>query len=124
MNTIESALSNNGQQQRVRVKMLLDYSRHMRPGERAREFLAPLLRRFATDNDDDDDDDGERRFRLSLYHTSRLRGLAKRLVPQRTNETFGVLHMKIYIVDDDLIISGLARRSSCNHTHAPIYTYT
>lgn len=57
-------------------------------------MLLPLLRRFAS------------QMRVSLYHTPDLRGLLRLLVPQRFNETIGVQHIKVYLFDDSVIISG------------------
>ena len=75
-------------------KMILDYSRYLRVADKSRQYLAPLIKSF------------ESRFNLFLYHTPNLRGLAKRVIPERQNEALGVLHMKIYIADNNLIISG------------------
>ena len=41
-----------------------------------------------------------------MYHTPHLRGLLKRYMPPRWNETIGLQHCKIYIFDDSVIISG------------------
>ena len=41
-----------------------------------------------------------------LYHTPALRGALKRLLGERTNEIVGLQHMKLYVFDDDVIISG------------------
>lgn len=41
-----------------------------------------------------------------LYHTPKLRGILKAIMPDRFNEVIGLQHMKLYIVDDTLIISG------------------
>lgn len=57
-------------------------------------MLLPLLRRFTS------------QMRVSLYHTPDLRGLLRLLVPQRFNETIGVQHIKVYLFDDSVIISG------------------
>ena len=57
-------------------------------------MLLPLLQRFTS------------QMRVSLYHTPDLRGLLRRLVPQRFNETIGVQHIKVYLFDDSIIISG------------------
>ncbi|KAK7877197.1 hypothetical protein WMY93_032099, partial [Mugilogobius chulae] len=57
-------------------------------------MLLPLLSRFTS------------QMRVSLYHTPDLRGLLRLLVPQRFNETIGVQHIKVYLFDDSLIISG------------------
>lgn len=60
----------------------------------SRTMLLPLLQQYSS------------RMRVSLYHTPDLRGLLRLLVPQRFNETIGVQHIKAYLFDDDLIISG------------------
>jgi CDP-diacylglycerol---glycerol-3-phosphate 3-phosphatidyltransferase len=44
--------------------------------------------------------------RVSLFHTPALRGLWKWVLPDRWNEIAGVQHMKAYIFDDDVIVSG------------------
>ena len=41
-----------------------------------------------------------------MYHTPNFRGLKKRLVPQRFNEGWGLQHIKLYGMDDELILSG------------------
>jgi CDP-diacylglycerol--glycerol-3-phosphate 3-phosphatidyltransferase len=46
------------------------------------------------------------RFTLGLYHTPNLRGAIKALVPERFNEVMGLQHMKIYLFDNDVLISG------------------
>ncbi|KAG8254725.1 CDP-diacylglycerol--glycerol-3-phosphate 3-phosphatidyltransferase [Homalodisca vitripennis] len=43
---------------------------------------------------------------VSLYHTPELRGLWLRLLPLKVNEAIGIQHIKIYMFDDDVIISG------------------
>lgn len=43
---------------------------------------------------------------FSFYHTPKLRGVKKSLSPERFSEIFGIQHMKLYIFDDSLIISG------------------
>ncbi|XP_066560589.1 CDP-diacylglycerol--glycerol-3-phosphate 3-phosphatidyltransferase, mitochondrial [Amia ocellicauda] len=76
----------------LKVSFLLDY---LRAGKKnSRTMLLPLLRRFPG------------QLRVSLYHTPDLRGLLRILVPERFNETIGVQHIKVYLCDDDLIISG------------------
>ena len=60
----------------------------------SRTMLLPLLQRFTS------------QMRVSLYHTPDLRGLLRLLVPQRFNETIGVQHIKVYLFDDSIIISG------------------
>ncbi|KAJ2202281.1 CDP-diacylglycerol--glycerol-3-phosphate 3-phosphatidyltransferase, partial [Coemansia sp. RSA 518] len=58
-------------------------------------LLAPLVQQF-----------GEERVQVFMYHTPALSGLSKQAWPQRYNETFGLQHIKAYIFDDDVIISG------------------
>ncbi|CAL9699267.1 unnamed protein product [Knipowitschia caucasica] len=79
---------------RLKVSVLLDYTRGSRGLENSRTMLLPLLSRFLS------------QMRVSLYHTPDLRGLLRLLVPQRFNETIGVQHIKVYLFDDSLIISG------------------
>lgn len=43
---------------------------------------------------------------IHFYHTPALRGLLKKILPERWNEIVGLQHMKIYIFDDSLLISG------------------
>ncbi|OAD53141.1 CDP-diacylglycerol--glycerol-3-phosphate 3-phosphatidyltransferase, mitochondrial [Eufriesea mexicana] len=43
---------------------------------------------------------------IFLYHTPKLRGFLKMIIPDRFNELIGLQHMKLYMVDNDLIISG------------------
>uniref|UniRef100_A0A3P8YQN5 CDP-diacylglycerol--glycerol-3-phosphate 3-phosphatidyltransferase n=1 Tax=Esox lucius TaxID=8010 RepID=A0A3P8YQN5_ESOLU len=78
----------------LQVSVLLDYTRGSRGETNSRTMLLPLLQRYG------------RQVRVSLYHTPDLRGLLRLLVPQRFNETIGVQHIKVYLFDDDLIISG------------------
>uniref|UniRef100_UPI0037E8D74F CDP-diacylglycerol--glycerol-3-phosphate 3-phosphatidyltransferase, mitochondrial n=1 Tax=Semicossyphus pulcher TaxID=241346 RepID=UPI0037E8D74F len=78
----------------LKVSVLLDYTRGSRGQVNSRTMLLPLLQRFTS------------QMRVSLYHTPDLRGLLRLLVPQRFNETIGVQHIKVYLFDDSIIISG------------------
>uniref|UniRef100_A0A668A9E2 CDP-diacylglycerol--glycerol-3-phosphate 3-phosphatidyltransferase n=1 Tax=Myripristis murdjan TaxID=586833 RepID=A0A668A9E2_9TELE len=78
----------------LKVSVLLDYTRGSRGEINSRTMLLPLLQRFTS------------QMRVSLYHTPDLRGLLRLLVPQRFNETIGVQHIKVYLFDDSIIISG------------------
>uniref|UniRef100_A0A3Q2G5T8 CDP-diacylglycerol--glycerol-3-phosphate 3-phosphatidyltransferase n=2 Tax=Cyprinodon variegatus TaxID=28743 RepID=A0A3Q2G5T8_CYPVA len=78
----------------LKVSVLLDYTRGSRGQINSRTMLLPLLQRFSS------------QMRVSLYHTPDLRGLLRLLVPQRFNETIGVQHIKVYLFDDSIIISG------------------
>ncbi|KAK2866477.1 hypothetical protein Q7C36_002533 [Tachysurus vachellii] len=78
----------------LKVSVLLDYTRGSRGKNNSRTMLLPLLQRFPE------------QMRVSLYHTPDLRGLLRLLVPERFNETIGVQHIKVYLFDNSLIISG------------------
>ncbi|KAL2078485.1 hypothetical protein ACEWY4_026170 [Coilia grayii] len=78
----------------LKVSLLLDYTRGSRGKNNSRTMLLPLLQRFPA------------QVRVSLYHTPDLRGLLRLVVPERFNETIGVQHIKAYLFDDSLIISG------------------
>eukprot|EP00026_Physarum_polycephalum_P005435 Phypoly_transcript_05469.p1 GENE.Phypoly_transcript_05469~~Phypoly_transcript_05469.p1 ORF type:complete len:464 (+),score=73.81 Phypoly_transcript_05469:41-1432(+) len=58
------------------------------------KLLQPLVQQFPD------------RVRVSLYHTPDLRGMWKKVIPNTYNESIGVSHIKAYIFDDDIIISG------------------
>lgn len=51
---------------------------------------------------------GESRVEIRMFHTPNLTGLRKKVVPKRINEGWGLQHMKLYAVDDELIMSGYA----------------
>uniref|UniRef100_A0A4W5KI57 CDP-diacylglycerol--glycerol-3-phosphate 3-phosphatidyltransferase n=1 Tax=Hucho hucho TaxID=62062 RepID=A0A4W5KI57_9TELE len=86
--------SQEGDNPDLQVSILLDYTRGSRGKTNSRTMLLPLLQQYSS------------QMRVSLYHTPDLRGLLRLLVPQRFNETIGVQHIKAYLFDDDLIISG------------------
>jgi CDP-diacylglycerol--glycerol-3-phosphate 3-phosphatidyltransferase len=50
---------------------------------------------------------GEERVEIRMFHTPNLTGVRKSVVPRRINEGWGLQHMKLYGIDDELIISGL-----------------
>uniref|UniRef100_A0A8B9C0V8 CDP-diacylglycerol--glycerol-3-phosphate 3-phosphatidyltransferase n=1 Tax=Anser brachyrhynchus TaxID=132585 RepID=A0A8B9C0V8_9AVES len=78
----------------LRVSILLDYTRGSRGRKNSRTMLIPLLQRFPE------------RVRVSLFHTPNLRGLLRLLIPERFNETIGLQHIKVYLFDDNVILSG------------------
>lgn len=41
-----------------------------------------------------------------MYHTPNLTGLRKAILPKRINEGWGLQHMKLYGMDDEIIMSG------------------
>ncbi|XP_075072819.1 CDP-diacylglycerol--glycerol-3-phosphate 3-phosphatidyltransferase, mitochondrial isoform X2 [Mixophyes fleayi] len=78
----------------LQVSILLDFTRGSRGKKNSRTMLLPLLRRYPD------------RVRVSLFHTPNLRGLLRMLAPERFNETIGLQHMKVYLFDDNVILSG------------------
>lgn len=78
----------------LQINILLDHSRGSRSDLNSRTMLLPLLQV----NDET--------CHISLYHTPVLRGLLKKYISSPWNELLGVQHMKIYVCDDILIISG------------------
>ncbi|XP_054831964.1 CDP-diacylglycerol--glycerol-3-phosphate 3-phosphatidyltransferase, mitochondrial isoform X1 [Eublepharis macularius] len=76
------------------VSILLDFTRGSRGQKNSRTMLLPILRRFPE------------QVRVSLFHTPNLRGLLRLLIPERFNETIGLQHIKVYLFDDNVILSG------------------
>ncbi|XP_044253422.1 CDP-diacylglycerol--glycerol-3-phosphate 3-phosphatidyltransferase, mitochondrial isoform X2 [Tribolium madens] len=91
---VKAVLDNeNFQNGGLSVSVLLDYMRGSRFEVNSRTVLRPLLQKNSNCT-------------VSLYHTPVLRGLLKRVTPDRWNELYGLQHMKLYIFDDTLVISG------------------
>uniref|UniRef100_A0A8D0NW70 CDP-diacylglycerol--glycerol-3-phosphate 3-phosphatidyltransferase n=1 Tax=Sus scrofa TaxID=9823 RepID=A0A8D0NW70_PIG len=78
----------------LKVSILLDFTRGSRGRKNSRTMLLPLLQRFPE------------QVRVSLFHTPNLRGLFRLLLPERLNETIGLQHIKVYLFDDNVILSG------------------
>ncbi|GAV08952.1 hypothetical protein RvY_18568 [Ramazzottius varieornatus] len=76
------------------VRVLLDHQRGSRGEKNSRTMLLPLLREY------------ERQVNVALFHTPDLRGVWKTHVPERWNEIVGLLHMKVAVFDDDVLITG------------------
>jgi CDP-diacylglycerol--glycerol-3-phosphate 3-phosphatidyltransferase len=78
------------------VSILIDALRGTReaPHDCAASLLVPLVAQFGD------------RVDVRLYHTPNFRGIKKRFVPQRFNEGWGLQHIKLYGMDDELILSG------------------
>nr|CAD2191651.1 unnamed protein product [Meloidogyne enterolobii] len=88
---LQTACSENAE---LEVSFLLDYFRGTRgePNDSSTAILKPLLE--------------NKNVQVSLFHTPEMRGLLKFLLPGRLNEIIGVQHMKFFIFDDSIIISG------------------
>ena len=93
MDCIEEALNLNPG---LKVSILTDALRGTResPETSCASLLAHLAAKFP------------RQVEIRLYHTPNLTGTRKRLIPKRINEGWGLQHMKLYGIDDEVILSG------------------
>lgn len=96
IDSIRKALNNNPS---LRLVVLLDHLRGLRIDNHAdkttsKTMFLPLIEEYSSQVD------------FYLFHTPLLSGLLRKLIPTRINESWGVQHMKIYLADNDLIISG------------------
>uniref|UniRef100_A0A183CK78 CDP-diacylglycerol--glycerol-3-phosphate 3-phosphatidyltransferase n=1 Tax=Globodera pallida TaxID=36090 RepID=A0A183CK78_GLOPA len=82
--------------QRLSVSILLDFFRATRgattAGTSSTTMLAPLT---ANEN-----------VEVRLFHTPKLRGILKSVLSERVNEVFGLQHMKFFVFDDTVLITG------------------
>lgn len=94
ISVIRDALQRNPD---LKVSFLTDALRGTRetPQPSCASLLAPLVADFGPD-----------RVEIRMFHTPNLFGLRKKLIPRRINEGWGLQHMKLYGVDDELIMSG------------------
>ncbi|RKL25813.1 hypothetical protein BFJ68_g440 [Fusarium oxysporum] len=92
--TLKEALRKNPD---VKLSILTDALRGTReaPNPSSASLLAPLVEEFGAD-----------RVEIRMYHTPNLTGLRKQYIPKRINEGWGLQHMKLYGVDDEIIMSG------------------
>lgn len=65
------------------------------PEPSSASLLAPLVEEF-----------GESRVEIRMFHTPNLTGMRKATIPRRINEGWGLQHMKLYGIDDEVILSG------------------
>ena len=81
----------------LKVSILTDALRGTRetPEPSCASLLTPLVTDFGPD-----------RIEIRMFHTPNLTGLRKKLVPKRIHEGWGLQHMKLYGIDDEIMISG------------------
>lgn len=91
INACETAVSKNPN---LTCHFLGDYPRGCRGNDSTRAVCLPLKKNFP------------RQTRISLYHTPYLRGWWKRILPKKLDEVIGVQHSKLYLFDNDVIMSG------------------
>ncbi|CCK71907.1 CDP-diacylglycerol--glycerol-3-phosphate 3-phosphatidyltransferase KNAG_0I01160 [Huiozyma naganishii CBS 8797] len=91
---VSDALSRNPD---LKVYFLLDGLRGTReyPRTSSATLLSTLVEKF-----------GDERVDCRFYRTPVFRGWKKTVIPRRFNEGLGLQHMKIYGVDDEVILSG------------------
>ena len=94
VSALRSALLKNPN---LKVSILTDLLRGTReaPNQCSASLLSPLITEFSND-----------RVEVRMFHTPNLVGIKRQIVPRRINEGWGLQHMKLYGVDDELIISG------------------
>ncbi|KAI0157912.1 hypothetical protein GGR52DRAFT_180597 [Hypoxylon sp. FL1284] len=92
--TLQEALRANPE---LKLSILTDALRGTReaPEPSCASLLAPLITEFGSD-----------RVEIRMYHTPNLTGVRKKYIPKRINEGWGLQHMKLYGVDDEIILSG------------------
>lgn len=90
VSAIKSRMDND---KALKVNVLLDFQRGSRGAFNSKSMLLPLL-------------EESQKCQLSFYHTPYLRGFYKKWIPQRWNELIELQHMKIYLIDDSVIVSG------------------
>lgn len=92
--TLNQALRDNPN---LHVSILTDCLRGTRetPNPSSASLLAPLV-----------EEHGSNRVEIRMFHTPNLTGLRKKYIPRRINEGWGLQHMKLYGIDDEIILSG------------------
>ncbi len=90
VHTIESRLHN---QSNLKCDILLDHLRGTRGCPNSVSLFTNILQ-------------SSQQLRLYLYHTPLLKGVVKRLLPERFNEVFGLQHTKILLVDNNVLLTG------------------
>jgi CDP-diacylglycerol--glycerol-3-phosphate 3-phosphatidyltransferase len=91
--TVNQALRDNPE---LQVSILTDALRGTR--ETPNPSCASLLASLVAEHGD--------RVDIRMFHTPNLTGLRKRWIPRRINEGWGLQHMKLYGIDDEIILSG------------------
>ncbi|KAJ5702394.1 CDP-diacylglycerol--glycerol-3-phosphate 3-phosphatidyltransferase [Penicillium malachiteum] len=94
IDTLADALRENPD---LKVSVLTDALRGTRetPNPSCASLLCSLVDEF-----------GSERVDIRMFHTPNLTGLRKKYIPRRINEGWGLQHMKLYGIDDEIIISG------------------
>lgn len=98
---LKKRLAGEGQDERVRIHLHMDYMRGTRgfPGDSSARLLRPLLSLSSL---------LQPSATISMYLTPSLQGRSWRrlVVPPRWNEIFGLSHLKVCLFDDTIIMTG------------------
>ena len=81
------------------VDLLFDCVRGSRGKINSKTMLLPLVQQYGNPA-------SKTNLSVLLYHTPFLRGTVKQALPARFNEIVGLNHMKVFIFDDNFLISG------------------
>jgi len=94
VSTVRDALRHNGPN--LKASILTDALRGTReaPDHSCASLLATLVEEFP------------HQVEIRMYHTPNLTGFRKALIPKRINEGWGLQHIKLYGIDDEVILSG------------------
>lgn len=111
----EALISSKSDSGDLKVTVILDHMRGSRGVTNSRSMLMPLIKKFfkpwsssssSSPTSQVQNDSDRTSMQLFLYHTPDLQGWLKQLLPERFNEVVGLFHIKAYIFDDNVIISG------------------
>ncbi|GAW79703.1 phosphatidylglycerophosphate synthase [Plasmodium gonderi] len=92
-----TSIKNNKNIKTLRVDILLDKQRATRPEGKLKESSVSVLFDLF---------DYANNINLSLFHNPLLGAILYNILPYRANEAIGVMHMKVFISDDRVILSG------------------
>uniref|UniRef100_A0A8C9GE15 CDP-diacylglycerol--glycerol-3-phosphate 3-phosphatidyltransferase n=1 Tax=Piliocolobus tephrosceles TaxID=591936 RepID=A0A8C9GE15_9PRIM len=82
----------------LKVDILIDKQRGLRPDGALNETSVDVLSKLLNGDGND--------INISLFHNPLLGYILNKILPSRVKEVIGVMHMKIFICDDNIIISG------------------
>lgn len=92
------------QESKVNIRILFDAQRALRPVERNGPSSVDSILKKLFHGDDKIGSKG--RIEMHLFHSPLLRGIIHRALPVRVREIIGVQHMKMYVFDDSVLLSG------------------
>lgn len=91
LNLLELQMSHNPG---LKVSFYMDGLRGKRDCPSSFDLIRPLVEKFPS------------RCSLAMYTTMQMKGIGSKVVPNRFNEGFGLSHMKVYLFDNSLIMTG------------------